>query len=162
MTPKPRRPRPTRSRSRLTRSSSWVLFDSYTSRTLCPRRRGMDAACGGDPVLLRKMIDSFQSCAPDHLRMLRHAVQAQDISTLPQAAHKLRGLVAAFCSTNAPHDNGQRQYPTQRSQGQANSTNTPRDSGLRPYPSQGVRRPTNSARSQGARSGTWQRQYPNR
>lgn len=59
------------------------------------------AACGSDPLLLRKMIESFQRRAPDHLAGLRDAARRRDAADVQHAAHKLRGLVSTFSSTTA-------------------------------------------------------------
>ncbi len=54
------------------------------------------AGCGGDPVLLQKMIQSFEMLAPARLAAVRDAAQRQDGGELRLAAHNLRGLVSAF------------------------------------------------------------------
>jgi HPt (histidine-containing phosphotransfer) domain-containing protein len=52
--------------------------------------------CGGDPLLMRTMIDSFQLSAPGQLAELRDAAQREDGPALRHAAHKFRGLVSTF------------------------------------------------------------------
>jgi two-component system sensor histidine kinase/response regulator len=59
------------------------------------------AACGGEPLLLRKLIDSFQSRAPEHLADLRDAALRQDFSKLGRTAHQLRGMVSTFSTSIA-------------------------------------------------------------
>ena len=54
------------------------------------------AGCGGDPVLLQKMIHSFEMLAPVRLAAVRDAAQRQDAGELRLAAHNLRGLVSTF------------------------------------------------------------------
>ena len=54
------------------------------------------AGCGSDPVLLQKMIQSFQLLAPERLVAVRDAAQRQDCNELRHAAHNLRGLVSTF------------------------------------------------------------------
>jgi PAS domain S-box-containing protein len=53
-------------------------------------------ACDADPVLLGQMIAIFQADAPAHLDRVGAAVRARDAAELREAAHKVRGLVAAF------------------------------------------------------------------
>lgn len=60
------------------------------------------AGCGGDPILLRKMVDSFQARAPEQLAELRDAALRQDFPKLSRKAHQLRGMVSAF-STAVGH-----------------------------------------------------------
>jgi two-component system sensor histidine kinase/response regulator len=59
------------------------------------------AACGGDPILLQKMIDSFQSRAPDLLSAIRAAAQRQDAKAFRRAGHHLRGLISTFSTSIA-------------------------------------------------------------
>jgi two-component system sensor histidine kinase/response regulator len=54
------------------------------------------AGCGGDPLLLQRMIASFRSRAPEHAAKLNDAARRGDATLLRHAAHRLRGLVSAF------------------------------------------------------------------
>jgi two-component system sensor histidine kinase/response regulator len=54
------------------------------------------AACGGDPIMLRKMCRSLQSRVPEYLAAIQDAVRAQDASRLREAAHKFYGMLSAF------------------------------------------------------------------
>jgi PAS domain S-box-containing protein len=53
-------------------------------------------ACDGTPGLLGEMLAIFRADAPRHLARLGAAVQAGDAAGVREAAHKLRGLIAAF------------------------------------------------------------------
>jgi PAS domain S-box-containing protein len=57
-------------------------------------------ACDGDAALLARMITVFQAKASEHLGRLGAAIEQRDDAGLREAAHKLRGMVAAF-STRA-------------------------------------------------------------
>jgi PAS domain S-box-containing protein len=59
------------------------------------------AACGADDALLSTMIAVFRTSAPAHLERLTQAVAAANPQEVREAAHKLRGLVAAFSTTAA-------------------------------------------------------------
>lgn len=54
------------------------------------------AGCGGDPLLLQRMIASFRSRAPQHAAELSNAARRGDAALLRHVAHKLRGMVSAF------------------------------------------------------------------
>jgi PAS domain S-box-containing protein len=53
-------------------------------------------ACDATPALLGQMIAIFQADAPTHLARVEAAVGAGNAAELREAAHKLRGLAAAF------------------------------------------------------------------
>jgi HPt (histidine-containing phosphotransfer) domain-containing protein len=59
------------------------------------------AACGRDPLLLRKMIDSFESRAPAHLADIGEAARRGDVAEIRRSAHKLRGLISTFSTSVA-------------------------------------------------------------
>jgi HPt (histidine-containing phosphotransfer) domain-containing protein len=63
--------------------------------------RALFAGCGGDPVLLRKLIDSLHARVPERLAALRDAVRRQDLPAVRRVAHSLRGLVSTFSSSVA-------------------------------------------------------------
>ncbi len=54
------------------------------------------ATCGGDPLLLHKLIDSFQQTVHGHVANLHNAAGQGDAERFQKAAHKLRGLISAF------------------------------------------------------------------
>ncbi|MEA2707654.1 MAG: hypothetical protein QOF78_255 [Phycisphaerales bacterium] len=54
------------------------------------------ATCGGDQLLLDKMILSLWNHSQRHLDEINQAIAAQDCNRLSRATHKLRGLVSAF------------------------------------------------------------------
>ena len=54
------------------------------------------AACGGDPTLLRKMCQALTARVPEHLAVLRDALQDQDAPRLREAAHKCCGMLSEF------------------------------------------------------------------
>jgi response regulator RpfG family c-di-GMP phosphodiesterase len=56
------------------------------------------AACGGDPILLRKMCQTLTARLPDHLAGLRDALRDQDAARLREAAHKSSGMLSEFSS----------------------------------------------------------------
>jgi hypothetical protein len=58
--------------------------------------RTLFATCGGDPLLLKAMIHSFQTHFEGHLDALANAIKDQEGARLRTAAHKLHGLVSAF------------------------------------------------------------------
>jgi PAS domain S-box-containing protein len=60
--------------------------------------RTLLAACGGNPHLLEKMVQSFQDHVPDHLAQLTDAWRQRNAERLRSAGHKLRGLVSTFSS----------------------------------------------------------------
>ena len=59
------------------------------------------AGCGGDSLLLRKMIESFQCRAPQYLADLLGAGERSDDAGFRYAAHRLRGLVSSFSTSVA-------------------------------------------------------------
>jgi PAS domain S-box-containing protein len=59
------------------------------------------AACGGEPVLLEKMLTSFDTHVQEHLAQIADAMERQERVRIREAAHKLRGLVATFSTTVA-------------------------------------------------------------
>jgi HPt (histidine-containing phosphotransfer) domain-containing protein len=59
------------------------------------------AACGGDRVLLQKMIDSFRATFPNHLSALREAAQQKDEFSFRRIAHQLRGLTSNYSTSVA-------------------------------------------------------------
>lgn len=59
------------------------------------------AGCNGDPSLLAKMVQSFESHAHHQMTQLADAWQQRSPQQLKAAAHKLRGLVSAFSSSAA-------------------------------------------------------------
>jgi two-component system sensor histidine kinase/response regulator len=59
------------------------------------------AGCGGDPLLLQRMIASFRSRAPAHVAELNGAARRGDAASLRRAAHRLRGIVSVFSSSVA-------------------------------------------------------------
>src|SRR4029079_2814789 len=54
------------------------------------------AACGGDPMLLRKMCQMLKARVPEHLASLRNALRDQDAPRLREAAHKCCGMLSEF------------------------------------------------------------------
>ncbi len=54
------------------------------------------AACGGDPMLLRKMCQTLAARLPEHLAALRDAQRDQDAPRLREAAHKCCGMLSEF------------------------------------------------------------------
>jgi HPt (histidine-containing phosphotransfer) domain-containing protein len=54
------------------------------------------AACGGDPMLLRKMCQTLTARVPEHLAALREALRDQDAPRLREAAHKCCGMLSEF------------------------------------------------------------------
>src|SRR5262245_57946235 len=54
------------------------------------------AACGGDPILLKKMCQTLTACLPEHLAALRDALHDQDGARLREAAHKSSGMLSEF------------------------------------------------------------------
>ncbi len=52
--------------------------------------------CGGDAGILEKMGHVFRARLPDQLAAVRDALREQDAPRLREAAHELRGMVAAF------------------------------------------------------------------
>jgi CheY-like chemotaxis protein len=54
------------------------------------------AACGGDPIMLRKMCRTLQSRVPEHLAAVRDALHDQDAVRVREAAHKFCGMLSAF------------------------------------------------------------------
>jgi CheY-like chemotaxis protein len=59
------------------------------------------AGCGGDPQLLRKMCQHFQTFVPGHLAELGETLRDRNIPRLREAAHKLGGMVSSFSTTAA-------------------------------------------------------------
>jgi len=56
------------------------------------------AACGGDPMLLRKMCQTLIARVPEHLAALRDALRDQDAPRLREAAHKCCGMLSEVSS----------------------------------------------------------------
>ena len=54
------------------------------------------AACGGDPILLRKMCQTLTARVPEHLAALRKSLHDQDAPRLREAAHKCCGMLSEF------------------------------------------------------------------
>jgi two-component system, sensor histidine kinase and response regulator len=54
------------------------------------------AACDGDAALLEKICQVLRARLPDHLLATQEALQGRDAVRLREAAHTLRGTVAAF------------------------------------------------------------------
>ena len=54
------------------------------------------AACGGDPILLRKMCQTLTARVPEHLAALLDALREQDAPRLREAAHKCCGMLSEF------------------------------------------------------------------
>jgi CheY-like chemotaxis protein/HPt (histidine-containing phosphotransfer) domain-containing protein len=54
------------------------------------------AACGGDPILLRKMCQTLTARVPEHLAALQDALRDQDAPRLREAAHKCCGMLSEF------------------------------------------------------------------
>ena len=54
------------------------------------------AACGGDPMLLRKLCQMLMARVPEHLGALRDALCDQDAPRLREAAHKCCGMLSEF------------------------------------------------------------------
>jgi two-component system, sensor histidine kinase and response regulator len=54
------------------------------------------AACGGDPMLFRKMCQTLTARVPEHLAALREALRDQDAPRLREAAHKCCGMLSEF------------------------------------------------------------------
>jgi two-component system, sensor histidine kinase and response regulator len=54
------------------------------------------AACGGGPILLRKMCQTLTARVPEHLAALREALRDQDAPRLREAAHKCCGMLSEF------------------------------------------------------------------
>jgi two-component system, sensor histidine kinase and response regulator len=54
------------------------------------------AACDGDAALLEKICQVLRARLPDDLTAVQDALRERDAVRLRQAAHKLRGTVAAF------------------------------------------------------------------
>jgi HPt (histidine-containing phosphotransfer) domain-containing protein len=54
------------------------------------------AACGGDPMLLRKLCQMLTARVPEHLAALRDALVDQDAPRLREAAHKCCGMLSEF------------------------------------------------------------------
>jgi PAS domain S-box-containing protein len=52
--------------------------------------------CGGDAGVLNRICVAFQARVPDHLSMVREALEGQDTLRLREAAHKLNGMLAAY------------------------------------------------------------------
>ena len=59
------------------------------------------ATCGGDSVLLQKMIDSFRTTVPNHLSALREAAHRKDQISMRRIAHQLRGLTSYYSAAVA-------------------------------------------------------------
>jgi CheY-like chemotaxis protein len=64
-------------------------------------KRTLLAACGGDPVLLTKMVQIFQAEAPLELAAVEAAIRQEEPARLSEAAHKMRGLVCVFSGATA-------------------------------------------------------------
>jgi len=54
------------------------------------------AACGGDPMLFKKMCQTLTARVPEHLAALREALRDEDAPRLRDAAHKSCGLLSEF------------------------------------------------------------------
>jgi CheY-like chemotaxis protein/HPt (histidine-containing phosphotransfer) domain-containing protein len=54
------------------------------------------AACGSDPMLLRKMCQTLTARVPENLAALREALRDQDAPRLREAAHKCCGMLSEF------------------------------------------------------------------
>jgi CheY-like chemotaxis protein len=92
----------------------YATIDRVTGATAVPNDRPSTAAgapanvsalldaatllrsCGGDAALMEEMIRLFAAEAPAQLAAVEAAVAKQSSAQLREAAHKLRGLVAAF------------------------------------------------------------------
>jgi PAS domain S-box-containing protein len=58
-------------------------------------------ACDGDAGLLARLIEVYQASVPGHLARVSEAVGNRDAAALQEAAHKLRGTLAAFSTSLA-------------------------------------------------------------
>jgi PAS domain S-box-containing protein len=54
------------------------------------------AACGSDPMMLRRMCRSLEARVPEYLSAIRDAVSAQDAPRVRETAHKFYGMLSAF------------------------------------------------------------------
>ena len=59
------------------------------------------AACGDDPVILRRICEALQARLPEELAAVEAAWRGQDAAPLREAAHKFCGIVAAFSTVAA-------------------------------------------------------------
>ena len=59
------------------------------------------AACGDDPVILRRICEALQARLPEQLAAVQDAWRGQDAAPLREAAHKFCGIVAAFSTAAA-------------------------------------------------------------
>jgi CheY-like chemotaxis protein len=57
------------------------------------------ARLGGDPRLLRELLDLFLADCPSMVSKIRMAIESSDAEALRRAAHALRGSVANFAAT---------------------------------------------------------------
>jgi CheY-like chemotaxis protein len=78
------------------------VFRTHCSRH-SRRRNLLDApvllaACGGDPILLKKMCQTLTARLPEHLAALRDALRDQDAARLRETAHKSSGMLSEFSS----------------------------------------------------------------
>jgi CheY-like chemotaxis protein/HPt (histidine-containing phosphotransfer) domain-containing protein len=58
-------------------------------------------ACDGDAGLLARLLEVFQASVPGHLSLVYEAVSGGNAAALREAAHKLRGTIAAFSTSLA-------------------------------------------------------------
>ena len=79
--------------------SSFILHPSSFGESL-PNPPVLLAACGGDPVMLRKTCRSLQARVPEYLAAIRDALDAQDAPRLREAAHKFCGMLSAFSTVS--------------------------------------------------------------
>jgi signal transduction histidine kinase/CheY-like chemotaxis protein len=59
------------------------------------------ARVGGDPKLLRSIVQTFRSDYPGKLRTIKHAIARQDAPGIASAAHAIKGAVAIFGADDA-------------------------------------------------------------
>jgi PAS domain S-box-containing protein len=64
-------------------------------------RNALMAACAGDPELLQKMCQHFQTFVPGGLAEVSNALREQNSLRLREATHKLGGTVSSFSATAA-------------------------------------------------------------
>ncbi|MGP0067019.1 MAG: PAS domain S-box protein [Isosphaeraceae bacterium] len=91
--------------SKLARAADlWTAIDRVMSDRPQSARVGPDLldprvlwdVCGGDSVILEKIVHSFRARLPDQLAAVQDALREQDTLQLGEAAHKLSGMVATF------------------------------------------------------------------
>jgi CheY-like chemotaxis protein/HPt (histidine-containing phosphotransfer) domain-containing protein len=54
------------------------------------------AACGGNPLILNKLCETFRKSLPQHIKSIHEALGDRNAHALRESAHKLHGMIATF------------------------------------------------------------------